>query len=156
MKYVAFLRGIGPTNPNMHPAKLKNFFEGLSFKNVMTVISSGNVIFESNSKNSSLLEKKIETALPLKLGFNSKTIIRSEEELKRLVKKDPFKGKKHGRESYLIVTFLKKKPYEIYNVINTNTSKTPDFMLKLEREYGKEITTRTWKTIERIVKKINL
>jgi hypothetical protein len=43
MRYVALLRGIMPTNPNMKGEKLKAVFEGLGFSNVHTVIASGNV-----------------------------------------------------------------------------------------------------------------
>ena len=46
-KYIAFLRGIGPGNPNMRNEKLRGAFEELGFKNVQSVISSGNVIFDS-------------------------------------------------------------------------------------------------------------
>lgn len=153
-KYVALLRGIRPTNPNMRNDKLRGVFEKLGFRNVQTVISSGNVVFESASKSVPALEKKIETALPAQLGFTSMTIIRSQAELERLVAKDPFKGATHDRNSYLIVTFLKKKPREIYTVIDTRKTRTPDFMVKLEKQYGKEITTRTWKTIGRILAKM--
>lgn len=52
--YVALLRGILPLNPNMHNQKLRGVFEKLGFSNVHTVISSGNVIFETNSKNVSI------------------------------------------------------------------------------------------------------
>jgi uncharacterized protein (DUF1697 family) len=45
VKYVALLRGIAPTNPNMRNDKLRGVFEKLSFENVKTVISSGNVVF---------------------------------------------------------------------------------------------------------------
>src|SRR3990167_7756479 len=56
--YVALLRGIGPINPNMRPAKLKWGFEEMGFKNVRTVISSGNVVFESSSKSEATLKRK--------------------------------------------------------------------------------------------------
>jgi uncharacterized protein (DUF1697 family) len=57
-RYVALLRGIGPSNPNMHGAKLKSLFESLGFTKVSPVISSGNVIFDSTSKSIAALEKK--------------------------------------------------------------------------------------------------
>ena len=38
MRYVALLRGIGPTNPNMRNEKLRGFFEVLVFEDVQTVI----------------------------------------------------------------------------------------------------------------------
>lgn len=52
-QYAAFLRGVAPTSPNMHNKKLRSVFEGLGFTNVTTVISSGNIIFESPVKTTS-------------------------------------------------------------------------------------------------------
>ena len=154
MKYVALLRGIGPTNPNMHPAKLKHFFEGLGFKNVRPVIASGNVVFDSPAKNTRALEAKIEKGLPKKLGFSSTTIIRSKEELEKLVKKNPFKGVEDKKPNYLLVTFFKDRKPERCSVLNANDMRTPDFMRAIEKEHGKAITSRTWKTVGRILKKM--
>jgi uncharacterized protein (DUF1697 family) len=152
--YVALLRGIGPGDPNMTGPKLKGFFESLGFKNVATVIASGNVVFDTNSKNVSALEIKIERALPKQLGFSRTTIVRSREELERLIKKNPFKGVEDKKPNYLLVTFFKDRRKELCTTINLTDSATPDFMRQLEKQYGKEITSRTWKTIGRILKKM--
>ena len=173
-KYVALLRGIAPLNPNMRNDKLRGLFEKLGFANVKTVISSGNVIFESPSGSIRKLEDRIENALPEALGFNSTTIIRSQKQVQQLVDKNPFKGMEHSQKSSLNVTFLKKRrkidikfPYKVDNrdytllgmyggaicsVIDLTSAKTPDLMVWLEKKFGKEITTRTWKTVERILK----
>ena len=173
-KYVALLRGIAPTNPNMRNDKLRGVFEKLGFENVKTVISSGNVIFESPSRSIRKLEESIEKALPEELGFKSTTIIRSRGQIQKLVDKNPFQGMGHSQASSLNVTFLKKNrrtdikfPHKIDNrdyellgmydgaicsVIDLTSSITPDLMLWLEKQFGKEITTRTWKTVERILK----
>ena len=65
------MRGISPTNPNMRNDKLRRVFENLGFENVKTVISSGNVIFESPSRSIRKLEEGIEKALPEELGSKS-------------------------------------------------------------------------------------
>lgn len=152
MKYVALIRGIGPGNPNMHGTALKKFFEDLGFKNVKPVISSGNVVFESTSSNPQELEAKIEEELPKKLGFSKTTIVRSQKDLEKFVATDPFKGVKDEKPNYLIVTFFKDRKEEIATVVDMSGARTPDFMIKLEREYGKELTTRTWKTVHKILK----
>jgi uncharacterized protein (DUF1697 family) len=167
IKYVALLRGIGPNNPNMHGNKLKPVLEDLGFSNVQTVISSGNVLFESDSINTSEMEKIIEQAWPVKLGFYSTTIIRSKDQLKALSAQDPYKGMTHKRETYLFVTFFKQLPSGLKDnfykdldvnalctVIDTTEARTPDFMYKLEKQFGKNITSRTWNTIQRIIKKM--
>src|SRR5579864_6685747 len=126
IKYAAFLRGIGPGNPNMRQEKLKWFFEQLGFTNVKAVISSGNVIFESRSKNVANLESKIEKFLPKYLGFNSMTIIRSQQDLEKIIKEKPFKAMEHGTKSYLLVTFIKNKPKAIFNVYDLTGNKGPE------------------------------
>lgn len=150
--YVALLRGIMPMNPNMKGEKLKGAFESLGFNNVATVIASGNVVFETSATNTAALEAKIEKALPQRLGFKSTTIIRSKEQLEQLVQKNPFKGIKDEKPNYLIVTFFKDRTKELCTVIKLGESTTPDFMRSLEKKHGKEITTRTWKTVHRILR----
>lgn len=154
MRYVALLRGIMPSNPNMHGEKLRSVFEELGFKNVVSVIASGNVVFDSPSRSPATLEKKIEDALPKKLGFKSTTIIRSQLEFEALVKRDPFKGVKDEKPNYLIVTFFKDRNKELCTVVDLSSDKTPNFMSAVEKKHGKAITTRTWKTVHRILKKM--
>ena len=158
MRYVAMLRGIGPGNPNMHGSKLCAVFMKLGFTNVVSVISSGNVVFDTLSKNVVALEAKIEKALPKQLGFTSTTIIRSRDDLEVLVKKNPFRGKTHGRSTYLIVTFLKDPTLVrggvICTTINLGQPGVLDVMTRLEKKYAKAVTTRTWLTVLRIIKKM--
>ncbi len=176
-RYVALLRGISPTNPNMRNEKLRGVFEGLGFTKVETVISSGNVIFESSSESAKALEGTIEKAIVEKLGFTSAVIVRSQQEIQHLVDQNPFKGVIDAKPLYLITTFFKQepeltfklphrpkdKPYKILHmqggaissVIDLTDSKTPDFMTWLEKQWGKGVTTRTWKTVNRIRKKLS-
>jgi uncharacterized protein (DUF1697 family) len=173
--YVAMIRGIGPGDPNMTAGKSKELFEGLGFTNVQAVLASGNVVFESPSTNTNTLAKRIEKALPEKLGFSRKVIVRSRVELQKLIDLDPFQGieKSHNKENYLLVTFFRttpdmpfklpytpdNKPYtilgriddSIYGVIDMSKSKTPDYMAWLEKQFGKDITSRTPKTIRLIL-----
>lgn len=175
-KYVALLRGIVPTNPNMHQKKLCKVLENLGFSSVRGVISSGNVVFESNSTDIKALEANIEKAWLGHLGFNSTTVVRNQKQLEKLVKANPFGNLVHGPSSYLLVTFFKNptkvpyklprtpsgKPYKLieavddslFTVTDNTVVKTTDLMTWLEKEFGKEITSRTWLTIHRILKKM--
>jgi uncharacterized protein (DUF1697 family) len=153
MLYVAFIRGIGPENPNMHGHKLKEFFEELGFKNVKAVLSSGNVIFESDSKDKKYLENLIEANLPKMLGFKKTTIVRSYDELKKIFNSDPFSGTEDTPTSRLNVTFIRNGK-EVFSIIDTLNIGTVKIMSDLEKKHGREITTRTWKTVGRILKKM--
>lgn len=176
-KYTAFLRGFNPLNPNMRNENLRSVFKDIGFNGVQTVISSGNVLFETPSRNVEELEAVIQETLYLKLGFKSTIIIRSKDELELLVRKDPFKGIEDSLKSRLNVTFLKNEPTTeiefpyhaenkgytvldicdraICSIVDLTRAKTPDLMRWLEKEFGKEITTRTWKTVVRILKRMN-
>lgn len=173
--YVALLRGIGPMNPNMRNEKLRGVFEHLGFSKVQTVISSGNVLFETRATDHETLEQMIERALPEQLDFTSTTIVFNREELKGIAAHNPFKGREHSSKTYLTVTFGKedfKAPFETPYVIKEKgssilhiygrsifslvdlTGKTPDLMTWLEKTFSKQITTRTWKTVGRILERL--
>ena len=130
-------------------------FASLGFTNVQAIISSGNVIFETKAQNEKTLETKIEKALTEKLGFTRAVIIRNHADLQELVAVDHFNGVEDTPASRLNVSFLKKGG-EIFSVIDTTdkSNHTPDYMRRLEKEHGKEITMRTWKTVMKILKKL--
>lgn len=176
MRYVALLRGIAPMNPNMRNERLRAAFERMGFSHVETVISSGNVLFESDSRAVKALESKIEQEIKEQLGFFSTTIIRSHSHLRRLVESDPYGGINDTKETRLNVTFLKAAPTvnlptpyqldgggfsivrvegkEVFTSLALSDATTPDLMTWLDKTFGKQITTRTWKTVGRILKKL--
>ena len=84
--------------------------EELGFSRVETVISSGNVVFESDRDDQGNIESELEKGWVSRLGFQSATIVRSREQLARLVDADPLAGLEHGPETYLLVTFCKEPP----------------------------------------------
>jgi len=171
--YVALLRGIGPGNPNMRNEKLRGVFEQLGMKNVRSVISSGNIIFDSIQTDTSRLEAMIEEAWPRELGFHSTTIIRSSDEIKQLLKDRTFADYADTADERLQITFTKRTnhraalPYKdpdgwfailaykkgaVFSTYNSTNQKAARLMTWLEKQYGKEITTRTWKTVGRIAR----
>lgn len=176
MEYAALLRGIAPSNPNMRNVKLREVLEGLGFENVETVISSGNVVFDARSTDVAAIEAEIEAAWPQRLGFESTTIVRTRADLERLVAGDPFGGLDDTPDQRLQATFLKHEPAEKLDLPHTppagdytvvaivdrvacstvdlSGARTPDLMRWLERTFGKQITTRTWKTVHRILQRM--
>jgi Protein of unknown function (DUF1697) len=161
----------------MRNERLREVFERLGYDNVRTVISSGNVLFDSSSSAVRLLEAQIEDAIARQLGFTTTAIIRSKRQIQALVESDPFTGLQHSDRTNLNVTFLKKRPRtglsfpyrppnrdytilglyerEICSVIDLTSSKTPDLMAWVEKEFGKALTTRTYNTVRRILRRLN-
>lgn len=161
----------------MRNENLRRVCEDLGLARVSTVISSGNVVFETDTDDLPGLEERLERAWPNELGFESTTIIRTREDLKGLVGLEPFSGLEHGRETYLLVTFSKSAvdvsvdlPFqpegggfrllhaterELFTVTDTTQGPAPDVMQWVEARFGKEITSRTWLTVARILKKMD-
>lgn len=176
MKYVALLRGINVGgNKKVPMADLKKILEKAGFENVKTLLASGNVIFESSEKKAENVRKIIETTIEKKFGFTVPTIIRTMEEIEKLITSDPFKGIKVTPETRLYVTFrgddtrmlnvdrrmstfripafhiLKVTKSEIISYLTVGENRgTVDAMGILEKEFGKNITTRNWNTVMKI------
>ncbi|MEO6695641.1 MAG: DUF1697 domain-containing protein [Ignavibacteria bacterium] len=175
-KYAAFLRGI---NVGGHkPVKmdeLKKALELTGFKNVKTLLASGNILFETSKMPTYKLSKKIDEALEKKFEFKIPVIVRTLEELQELSDSDPFKGIEVTPQTRLYITFLSEEvksnlkiPYEspeknfkiihvtkneICSVLTlTPESKTVELMGVLEKEFGKNVTTRNWNTIIKLLK----
>lgn len=172
------LRGIGPGNPNMTKTAFTSFFERLGFDSVRVVLASGNIIFDSPDTDEVALARRIEDALPQQLGFSRSVTLRSQAELQRLIDADPFEGveQEHNRNAYLLITFFKQvpelpftpphtpenKPYtvigtferSIFGIVDLAGGKTPDYMAWLEKQFGKDITSRTPKTIRLILSRM--
>jgi uncharacterized protein (DUF1697 family) len=164
-RYAAFLRGVSPMNCRM--PELKRAFEAAGFTNVVTLLSSGNVVFDSASKATAAIEKKAEAAMQKALGRSFMTIVRPVAELAKLVEGDPWKGHGVGADAKRIVTFLRAKPKAVKLPVEQDgasilridgdmafsaylrTDKGPVFMVLIDRTFGKEQTTRTWDTVRK-------
>ena len=108
MKFVAFLRGINVGgNKQIKMADLVKCFEKLGLKDVKTYIASGNVIFES-SESANKLKPTLEVSIKKTFGFESLIFIRSMDDLKLMVKSDPFKGVKISDKIRTDVAFLER------------------------------------------------
>ena len=168
-RYAALLRGVSPMNCKM-PA-LKAVLEKAGFTDVKTVISSGNAVFSTRSTSERALEARCEAAIQKHLGRPFMTIVRSIEELNALLERDPFAAYQLPPKAKRNVTFLRHAPstrpklpvvmrggkilslqgreaftYYVPGVVD------PTFMVLIEKTFGKEVTTRTWDTVGRIVK----
>lgn len=178
-KYIAFLRGINVGGHHKVPmADLRKELQQLDFDNIITVLNSGNIVFEAMIGHLEELEQRISEHLEGHFGFPIPTIVRKATTIQALFDKQPFANIEVTKEIRLYVSLLKtdkavelelpwisddtsfrileKKGKNVLSVLDLSISKTPKAMKVLEQTYGKDITTRNWKTIERIVKKLRL
>ena len=90
-RYVAFLRAINVGGSHVVKMDaLRAIFKDLGFKGVETFIASGNVIFETRSKDVTGLERRIEVALEMILGYEVATFIRTLDEIASIARAEPF------------------------------------------------------------------
>lgn len=169
-RYAAFLRGISPMNAKM--SELRRAFEVAGFRNVVTVISSGNVVFDAERASVRALERRAEAGLQKHLGHSFTTIIRPVAGLKKLIRLDPFSRFTLPTNAKRVVTFLRDRPTKklrlpiemhgtriltmqggmIYSAYVPGP-KQAVFMTVIENTLGKDVTTRSWDTVAKVVGK---
>lgn len=173
--YVAFLRGINiGGNKQVSMRTLVGMFERMGFTSVRTVLNSGNIIFSSAEKGDAALARTIEKEMEKEFGFSALIIIRSAGELAALAKLAPFKNVKKTDDTILYATFLAsapktkpKLPYisadksfrvlsmkkdVVFSIRDLSKTGTTAVMETVETLFGKDVTTRNWNTVGRILK----
>ena len=112
MRYVSILRGINVSGQkNIKMTDLKSLYEKLGFGNVVTYIQSGNVIFDSNDKNTTNIKTTIEKAIEKKYRFTVPVIIRTNKELKKIIAQCPFNNVDFVENgTKVLITFSSTKP----------------------------------------------
>ncbi|HEX7502268.1 MAG TPA: DUF1697 domain-containing protein [Acidobacteriota bacterium] len=172
IRYVAFLRGI---NVGGHAlikmADLKKAFAEMGFKNVRTLLASGNVLFDSGQTDKKMIAEKMGAGLRKLLKKEVGVALRSRDDLETLRSTDPFNGIEVTPGIRLYVTFrcersgpcaisipyatpqgemriLRATPTEVFSVLDLAGGKgTPEAMSIIEKEFGTNVTTRNWNTI---------
>jgi len=171
--YVAMLRGInlGP-HKRVKMEALRKSFESIGLKNVQTYIQSGNVIFKAGKTSSATLRKKIEEQIISDFAFSSLTILRSREELGKVVQVNPFVEQAGPNHEKLHVIFLSEPPesdvlrqlkgltkapdescclgQEIYLHLPNGFSRSSMMNNPIERKLLGQATTRNWRTVNNI------
>lgn len=168
-RYAALLRGVSPMNCRM--PELKAALEKAGFTEVKTVISSGNAVFTAKSASEKSLEGKCEAAMERHMKKRFMTIVRRIDDLEALLASDPFAHFELPTNAKRNVTFLRAEPAtkprlpvvmeggEILALEGREAflyyvpgEAPPTFMTVIEKTFGKDVTTRTWDTVGRIVK----
>lgn len=153
---------------NAKMPELKRAFESAGFSNVKTVLSSGNVVFDSRAKSDVALARQAEKAMQEHLDRTFLTIVRSTKDLRELIDADPYSAFRLPAKSKHVVTFLREAPTAKLSLpIKFNDARilavrgqevltsyvpspgSPEFMRLIEKTFGTEITTRTLDTVKK-------
>jgi uncharacterized protein (DUF1697 family) len=109
--YVSLFRAINVGgNAKVGMAGLKEMHEALGFKKVVTLLQTGNVVFESDEIEPAQLEKQIAQEFERKFGFATEVMVRTATELKELVKHNPFVNQPEKETKWVLVLFLSASP----------------------------------------------
>ena len=106
--FISILRGINVAGQKkILMSDLKALYQSLQFKDVVTYIQSGNVVFKSDAKLSDTgMAKKIENAIDKKYGFHVPVIIRRKKEIQNIISDNPFLKDKNRINLKMIVTYI--------------------------------------------------
>jgi uncharacterized protein (DUF1697 family) len=141
---------------------------------VSTFIASGNVCFTAKG-DADALARRIEADLLAWLGYPVATMVRTWDELEKLVASNPFKGVARAADAKLYVTFLWEPPrrrpklpivaakegLRLFRVAGREAFMVAERLpsglfgvpnLSIEKELGVPATTRNWNTILRMTK----
>jgi uncharacterized protein (DUF1697 family) len=168
--YIALLRGINVGgNHKIKMIELKSMLEEMGLSRVQTYIQSGNVLLES-AEQEGILQTKLEDEIKRVFGFPVAVMLRTSEELKRIIKDCPFPADSLLAGESIHVNFMKEPPLQkeidrlpdVSNEIDTfrilgreiylffrqrmSDSKLPNKLQKL----GLPTTSRNWNTVTKL------
>lgn len=168
---IALFRGINVGGNNILPMKkLVPLLERLGLEEVRTYIQSGNVVFETNADDLSILERRISGAIDSEFGFEPRVLLVTGEEFKRAIETNPFPNATSEPKS-LHFFFLAEPPPapdlagleslraedEAFQIIGSvlylhapiGVGKSK-LAAKIERLVGVPVTARNWRTVSKI------
>jgi uncharacterized protein (DUF1697 family) len=167
MTYIALLRGInvGPGR-TVKMADLVKVFRSRGNRVIATYLQSGNVVFQSTERLDPVRIEKLEAILEKKFGFKIPVIIRTPDEIRKIISGNPLlKDRGSGRDK-LHVTFLQDMAVnkelvlqktageeyivsgrEVYLYCPEGYGKTRMNNQAIEKKLEVTATTRNWKTV---------
>ena len=109
--FISMLRGINVGGHNIIKMDaLRELYASLKFENPQTYVQSGNVIFKSGESNLDKVAKRLQDAIEKKFKCRPEIILRTADELRRVIKKNPFAKRPNLDPAKLLVSFLASDP----------------------------------------------
>lgn len=169
--YVALIRGINVGGVVLKMEDLKRILEYIGFTKVSTYIQSGNAIFESKEANKRKMEAEISEEIKHLVGRGVVVIVKTLEELRRIVSSHPLESL--GDPKNLYVSVLSHDPaatdievlmetmndvdrhevanrvvYSYYGLGYGSSKRSNNFLEKILKVSA---TTRNWATMNKLL-----
>jgi len=112
-RYVAFLRGINLGKRRVAMPRLAKIFEELGHTQVKTFIASGNILFDSGTRNASTIEAKASEHLESSLGYEVEVFVRTAAEIREIARAKHFPEDGKDKNTIHVRFFHESLPAEI-------------------------------------------
>ncbi len=171
---VCMLRGVNVGGHNkIKMDALRDLCGTLKLECAQTCVQSGNVVFLSAETNLAALSKRIQGAIEEKFGFRPDVVLRTTSELRKVIAKNPFAGRKDVDPAKLLVVFLAEAPAktvrdtlakfdtrgeelhcagsELYIYFRNGMGQTKLSWPGLEKAVNCSFTGRNWNTVTKLL-----
>jgi len=176
--FISMLRGINVSGQKkIRMAELRDLYKKLYFTNVETYVQSGNVVFDSNEEEQAALSAIIEKEIEQSFGYSVSVLVRTADDLQKVIDSNPFLNERNEDSARLYVTFLSHAPLESkLNNLYVAECKKDEFFVKdkeiflfcpngygrtkltnnfFEKKLNLSATTRNWKTVNALCNMAN-
>jgi uncharacterized protein (DUF1697 family) len=170
--HIALLRGINlARRRRVSMADLHELVTGLGYENVRTHLQSGNVVLTSADAPTTV-QRKLERELERSLGMDVQVVVRTRDELAKVIDRDPL-GDVVDKPAWYQVTFLSGKPAakivreleswdvapdqlvvrerEIYAWYPSGMQKSRLARMLSDKQLGAVATARNWNTVTKLL-----
>lgn len=168
--HVALLRAVNlPRHQQVAMADLRELLTTMGFSDVRSLLQSGNLVFGGGRGDGAALERRLEVEAAKRLGLETEFFVRTADEWRTLVARNPFREAAERDPGHLIVMFLKDAPgaarakalqetitgretvaaagRQAYIVYPDGTGRSKLTVVRIEKGFGTRGTGRTWNTV---------
>ena len=166
--YVALLRGINVGGHQKVPmAQLRALLTGLGYRDVRTLLQSGNVVFRSPPTAPAVLERAITDAIAASLGLTVAVLVRTGEELAAVVAANTLPTHEPARFLVLFLAAPVPPPEldlpayapeqvqfadrEVYLYCANGILESGLAKVLTDRRLGTAVTARNWNTVTKLL-----
>lgn len=170
--YITLLRGINVSGKNIIKMDvLKQLCIDLGLHNVQTYIQSGNIVYQSEEQDSTILSKRIHSTILAHLELDVPVLTLESEQFKKIINENPFTTEEELAQLY--ITFIEGTPYRegihtlidkkadtellhitasaVFLVANIGYGKTKVNNTLIENKLKVTATTRNYKTCLKLI-----
>lgn len=172
--YIAILRGINVSGRHLIKMEsLRHALQLLGFQQIITYIQSGNIIFQSEITDLTILENMIKNMILKEFGYDIPCIVIDKLLLEHILNQNPLSAEPDKDVAFFHVTLLAEKPksYDITSLMDKKQFGEEIFLvdravyLYCPHGYGKtkltnnliesklkvSATTRNWRTLQEVL-----